>query len=146
MEPVACHMSNVSFDNVSFANKNGIFSQTIPFNSQTGQNKYSVTQPSTQVVKPILHCLPSLHVLQLSSHEQRWLQLSLSGVVGFSVEDGGVDVFAVVVTSVVTVEIDVNVVVVVVVVISLIVVDSASIVVVIVSDDGVVDDATALKY
>ena len=96
-------------------------------------------QPLTHVVKPILHCFPSLHVSQLSLHEQRWLQSPLSGVVEFSVEDGGVGVFAAVVTSVVTVEIDVKVVVVVVIVISLVVERYVSIVVVIVFDDVVVD-------
>ena len=57
-------------------------------------------------------------MLQLLSHEQRWLQLPLSGVVGFSVEASDVGVFAIVVTSVVTVDIDVKVVVVVEVVLS----------------------------
>ena len=60
--------------------------------------------------------------MQLSSHEQRWLQFSLTVVVGCSVDDGDVMVLAVVVTSVVTVEIAVKVVVVVVVVLSLVVV------------------------
>ena len=79
-----------------------------------------MTQPLTQVVKPILHCLPSLHVSQPWSHEHRWLQLPLSGVVGFSVDDGGVGVFV----DVVDVEVVVVVVVVliaVVVVVSLVV-------------------------
>ena len=57
-------------------------------------------------------------MLQLLSHEQRWLQLPLSGVVGFPAEASDVGVFAVVVTSVVTVDIDVKVVVVVEVVLS----------------------------
>ena len=78
--------------------------------------------------------------MQPSSHEQRWLHWPLSGVVEFSVEDGGVGVFAVVVTSVVAVDVDVEVVVVVLAVISFVVVVKwVSIVVVIVSD-GVVDD------
>ena len=99
-----------------------------------------MTQPSTQVAKPILHFLPSLHVEQLSSHEQRWLQLPLSGVVGCSVDEGGLVVFVVVVASVVTVDTDVKVVVVVIVlVLSLDVVRLVSVVVVIVSDDVVVD-------
>ena len=78
-----------------------------------------MTQPLTHVVRPTLHCFPSLHVLQLSSQEQRWLQFPLSGDVGFSVDDGGVGVFVVVVTSGVTVDVvmvDFDVVVVVVVV------------------------------
>ena len=79
-------------------------------------------------------------MLQLSSHEQRWLQFSLSGVVGSSavVDDGDVGVFAVVVT--VDVDVDVEVVVaVVLVVLALVVVRLVSVVVVIVSDDVVVD-------
>ena len=70
--------------------------QNFPFNSQTGQPKYSVTQPLTHVVKPILHCLPSLQVSQPSSHEHWWSQLPISGVVGLSVDDGDDDVFVVV--------------------------------------------------
>ena len=77
--------------------------QNFPFNSQTGQSKYSVTQPSTHVVKPILHCLPSLQVSQPSSHEHRWSQLPLPGVVGLSVDDGWDEVFVVVDTTLVEV-------------------------------------------
>ena len=75
--------------------------------------------------------------MQLSSHEQRWLQFSLSGVVGSSavVDDGDVGVFVVVVT----VDVDEEVVVVVVVVLSLVVVRFVSVVVVIISVEVVVD-------
>ena len=112
-----------------------------------------MTQPSTQVVKPILHCFPSLHVSQPSSHEHRWLQLPLSCVVVVTVEAGDVG-FAVVDTSVVTVDTDVEVKVVVGGVLSLVVVGSVIIVVVIVFDEVVdenvdeviVDVAFALKY
>ena len=78
--------------------------------------------------------------MQFSSQEQRWLQLPLSGVVGCSVDESGLVVFVVVVTSVVTVDFDVKVVVVVVVVVlSLVVVRLVFVVVVIISDDVVVD-------
>ena len=110
-----------------------------------------MTQPLTHVVKPSLHCFPSLHVLQLSSQEHRWLQLPLSGVVGFSVEEGVVGDFAVVVTSVITLDVEVEVVVVVVVVLIAVVIVVSFVVVVffvvvVVFDDvvGVMVDAVVV--
>ena len=73
--------------------KNTNVFQNFPWSSHTGQPKYSVTQPLTHVVKPTLHCLPSLQVSQPSLQEQRWLQFPLSGVVGLSVDVGGVGFF-----------------------------------------------------
>ena len=104
-----------------------------------------MTQPPTQVVKPILHCFPSLHVSQPSSQEHRWLQFPPLDVVGLFVEDGDVVVFADVVTSLVAVDIDVKVVVTDVVVLAVVVVRWVSIVVVIVLDEVVVEVAFALK-
>ena len=117
-----------------------------------------MTQPLTHVVRPTLHCLPSLHVLQLSSQEQRWLQFPLSGVVGLSVGDVCVGVLVVEVTSGVTgdvdkVDFDVVVVVVVVVVliavvvvVSLVVAVEVSLVVVVFAVVVVVvDDAVVVR-
>ena len=57
----------------------------------------------THVVKPTLHCLPSLQVSQPSLQEQRWLQFPLSGVVGLSVDVGGVGFFVVAFSAVLVV-------------------------------------------